>query len=318
MASWLVTGGNGFLGRHVLNLLQGEPDAELFAIGRRRPAGIPEDRFVEADLSDFEATRSGLRGLAPDWVIHTAGKTPPASDEELLRANMGATNHLLAALRAMGRPMRVVLSGSAAELGPVDESKLPVNEDYPPEPVNAYGRSKWMATQSGLAEGPPLQVIAARIFNPIGPGIPPGQALGAFAARLAADGPDPLVLPVGDLAPRRDFIDVRDVARALIALARLGRPGHLYHVGTGRSRSVAEGLDLLIAMSGRSVIVREDTGLLRRVGPADSRADIRKIVSEIGWKPQIGFEESLRDLWDEVKTRPSCHPGALRRSIACH
>lgn len=307
MASWLVTGGNGFLGRHVLALLGSTPGADLFAIGRRRPAGIPKGRFIEADLSDSEALRSGLSGLAADFVIHTAGKTPPASDEELFRGNFEATNHLLAALRAIERPMRVVLAGSAAELGPVDESCLPVDENYPPEPVHAYGRSKWMATRIGLAEGPPLQVIATRIFNPIGPGTPPNQALGAFAARLAADGPEPIDLPVGDLYPRRDFVDVRDVAEALITLARTGRSGQLYHVGSGRSRSVAEGLDLLIAMSGRSVIVREDPALVRREGPADSRANIRKIVHETGWKPRIGFEESLRDLWNEVKTRSSCH-----------
>ncbi len=305
MASWLLTGGNGFLGKHVLDLLARTPGTDFFTIGRRRPAGLAKDRFIEADLSDFEAIRSGLSGFAADFVIHTAGKTPPASDEDLYRANFDATRNLLAALRAIGHPMRVVLSGSAAELGPVEESRLPVDEDYPASPDNVYGRSKWMATRIGLAEEPPLQVVAARIFNPIGPGTPSNQALGAFAARLATSGPEPIDLPVGDLKARRDFVDVRDVAAALIALARKGRPGHLYHVGTGRSRTVAEGLDLLIAMSGRSVNVREDPALVRRTGPADSRAEIRKIVHETGWEPRIPFEESLRALWYAVKTRPS-------------
>ncbi len=171
------------------------------------------------DLNDPAGLREALGRVAPDVVIHTAGKTPPAADEELYRANFWSTSHLLGALRGMRKPMRVVLAGSAAELGPVDPAKLPVAEDYAADPVDAYGRSKLMATRSGLAERGPLEVVAARIFNVIGPGLPATQAFGAFAARLAKPGPDPMELPVGSVETRRDFVDVRDVARALIALA---------------------------------------------------------------------------------------------------
>lgn len=307
MAVWLVTGGNGFLGRQVLDALAsgeaGVSAPEIVVLGRHRPSRAKDHQFVEADLADPEGLRSSLSGLAPDFVIHTAGKTPPASDEELYRANFWSTTHLLGALRSLGKPMRIAMAGSAAELGPVDTSHLPVGEDYPPDPVEAYGRSKWMATRSGLAERTPLGVISARIFNPIGPGTPPTQALGAFAARLAEPGPDPMDLPVGPLAPRRDFVDVRDVARAMIALALHGRVGQVYHVGTGESRAVGDGLDVLVELSGRSVNRREDPAMLRRPGPADSRAAIGRIVAETGWEPRIRFEQSLRDLWDEVSGR---------------
>ena len=173
------------------------------------------------------------------------------------------------------------------------------------------GASGWRPAV-GLAEGPPLEVIAARIFNPIGPGTPPTQALGAFAARLAEPGPDPLDLPVGLLGARRDFIDVRDVARALIALALRGGAGQLYHVGTGESRAVADGLDFLIALSRRSVMRCQDPALLRRPGPPDSRAAIGRIIAETGWRPRITFEDSLRDLWNEISNRHRNNPwGAI-------
>jgi nucleoside-diphosphate-sugar epimerase len=204
--------------------------------------------------------------------------------------------------------MRVVLAGSAAELGPVDAAHLPVGEGHPADPIDAYGRSKWLATRSGLAEGPPLEVMCARIFNPVGPGTPPTQAFGAFAARLAEPGPDPLDLPVGPLGARRDFVDVRDVARAMIAIAMRGCAGRVYHVGTGESHAVAEGLDWLVALSGRSVVRREDPALLRRPGPPDSRAAIGRVVAETGWEPRVSFGESLRDLWEDVRHRGPANP----------
>ncbi len=307
MAVWLVTGATGFVGRHVMDALRygGEvaqrPNTEVIGLGRRRPPDWPEGRFIEADLNDATALHQALRRASPDFVIHTAGRTPPAGDDELYRANFWATTHLLSALRSLEKPIRVVLSGSAAELGPVEASNLPVGEDYAGYPIDAYGRSKHLATLRGLSEGPPLEVTVARVFNPIGPGIPPTQAFGRFATQLAEPGPDPLELIVGDLEARRDFIDVRDVAQAMIALALRGQAGQVYHVGTGCSRRVGDGLDILVHLSGRSVQTRVDPEQKSRRGPSDSRAAIDRIVDQTGWEPRIAWEDSLGDLWSEIR-----------------
>ncbi len=314
MAVWLVTGGGGFVGRHVLEALSEAlpgPSAsgtEVVVLGRHRPANATGYRFIQADLNDPEGLADSLQGLAPDFVIHTAGKTPPAADEELYRANFWSTTHLLGALRRMRKPIRVILAGSAAELGPVDARHLPVGEDYLADPAGAYGRSKLLATRSGMAERPPLEVICARIFNVIGPGLPATQAFGAFAARLAEPGPDPLDMPVGRLDTRRDFVDVRDVARALLALALHGGAGQIYHVGMGVSRSVGDGLDDLVQRSGRSIVTREDPDLMQRPGPLDSRAAIDRIARATGWEPRITFEQSLQDLWCDIRDRQAFNP----------
>ncbi len=139
------------------------------------------------------------------------------------------------------------------------------------------------------------------------PRLPASQAFGRFAARLAGSGADPLRLDVAGLEGRRDFVDIRDAAAAIVAVARSGRPGQVYHVGSGRSRTIGEGLDLLIRLSGRSVqVIPAGTGR----GPADSRADIRRIVEQTGWSPRIDFEQSLFDLWAEVSNRTD--PATLR------
>jgi nucleoside-diphosphate-sugar epimerase len=298
MPVWLVTGGSGFLGRHLLGRLGGE-GAEVVAIGRRRPMG---GRFVAVDLDDRPAVVRAVAEEAPDVVFHLAGRTPPAGPEDFYRSNTMGTVHLLDALRARARPCRVVLVGSAAELGPVGVEDLPVGEDHPCRPADAYGLSKWLASAAGLAAGLPLEVVVARVFNPIGPGLPGSQALGRFAGALAS-GSGPIRLTVGDLGARRDFVDARDVAGALVALASRGRPGRVYHVGTGQSHGVGDGLDRLIALSGREVAVEVDPAVAGSRGPGDSRADVRRIAEEAGWSAAIPWEQSLGDLWDDARAR---------------
>ncbi len=292
MPGCLVTGGSGFLGGHLLARLGDDP----VAIGRREPPGRPGGAFVPVDLDDRSAVFRAVAGIAPDRVYHLAGRTPPGSPEDFYRSNAMATVHLLDALRGSGRPCRVVLVGSAAELGPVPVEDLPVAEDYPSRPADAYGLSKWLASAAGLAARPPLEVVVARVFNPIGPGLPASQALGRFAGALAA-GSGPIRLAVGDLGARRDFVDARDVAGALFALAERGRAGRVYHVGTGRSHRVGDGLDRLIALSGREVAVESDPAFARSRGPGDSRADVRRITEEAGWSAAIPWDQSLCDLW---------------------
>ena len=291
---WLVTGGSGFLGKHLLDRLRTR-DVEVVSIGRR---AIPETsaRWCRADLNDPASLENALRAVRPDVVIHLAGKTPPAEFEALDRANRQSTHILVRTLEAIARPVRLVVAGSAAELGSVPESDLPVDETYSPRPETEYGRTKLAASMAALAAKSPVEPIVARIFNPIGPGLPTNQALGRFAG-LLAEGTRPLTLNVGDLSPRRDFIDVRDAVDAIVALGFRGKSG-LYHVGAGRSRSVGEGLETLIRLSGREVRIEVDP--TRPSGPADSRADARKLRDATGWKPKYAFEQSLTDLWTSV------------------
>ncbi|WP_235963940.1 NAD-dependent epimerase/dehydratase family protein [Tautonia rosea] len=328
MSTWLVTGGSGFLGHHLLNRMVCSDlgITRLIALGRRPPEGWPADAFLRADLNDPASLSRALATVRPRVVLHLAGLTPPADEATLHRVNAGGTLALLRALQAIGRPCRIVSAGSAAELGPVPEALLPANETIPCRPDSPYGLSKWFASQATVASPRPIEGIAARIFNPIGPGMPSSQAFGRFAAQLAAPSPDPLSLQTGNLDARRDLIDARDVADALIALALRGHPGRVYHVGTGSSHRIGDGLHRLIALSGRRVVVSSDPN--PGPGPVDSRACIAAIRRDTGWSPRIPIDESLADLWNSVRPRslrpdaPHPPPSPNHRSestpIACH
>jgi GDP-4-dehydro-6-deoxy-D-mannose reductase len=309
MPVWLVTGAAGFLGRSIVAELTKSKrhDVTLVATARTHTDPLAGTASATADLEYPRQVDRLCREYGPSVVLHLAGRTPPASADEFYRGNLLGTLHLLDSLRALGHPVRIVLASSAAELGPVTADQLPTHEDHPCRPAGAYGLSKWLATQAGLAASAPLEVMVARIFNPIGPGLPESQAFGRFARLLAEPGPDPLVMDVGELEATRDFVDVRDVARAVVGLAVAGRPGLIYHVGSGESRSVRDGLERLIELSGREVVVRVDHERARRQGPSHSRAAIDRITSHIGWRPEIGWEASLNDLWAAARREAGCH-----------
>lgn len=299
---WLVTGSTGFLGQAVLDMLGRRPDLQIVRLVRpgHRLAGQPGT--IVADPSQPQSWLSDLHNIQPGIVLHLAGRTPPASPEELFTDNLELTRQLLRGLDLMGRPVRLVHAGSAAELGNVPVDQLPVHEMYIPDPVTPYGQSKWSAAQAVLAAGNQIRPVVARIFNIIGPGQATSQAFGRYAADLMrADPARPLQIMAMGLRHRRDFIDIRDVARALLTLAEYPNPARLYHVGSGQSRSVGEGLEVLVRASGKKVKIVESHGLGAQ-GPSDSRADNRRIKGDTGWAPQISFEQSLTDLWASLAT----------------
>ena len=305
MPVWMITGATGFVGREVVAEFQRSVGGAIVSLSRSQVAGPGVSNHVPINLTEVTALRAAVESVDPDVVIHAAGRTPPGDPGDFYRVNVLGTLNLLDALRGLNHPVRVVIVGSAAELGPVPTEHLPVSEDYPCHPSDAYGLSKYLATTASMAASAPLEVVCARVFNVTGPGAPTNQVIGNIASRLAVSTSVPCRLEVRDLEVRRDFVDVRDVARAISALAERGTPGTIYNVGTSRSVRVGDCLDRLLALCGRAVEVVLLTG--PRQGPADSRANIHRIQSDTGWRPEVGWEQSLADLWDEVRGRFGCH-----------
>jgi GDP-4-dehydro-6-deoxy-D-mannose reductase len=163
--------------------------------------------------------RQAITSAAPDVILHAAGAAV-GSTNEIYAANtvLGAT--LLAAAAETAPHARIVLTGSAAECGFVSPECLPVTEETPPKPRDAYGISKLAQTFHALAALERGQsVVVARLFNFIGPGMPAHLALGSFGRQLAAMPPSGGTLKTGNLSGERDFLPVDDVVNSLLALA---------------------------------------------------------------------------------------------------
>lgn len=297
-----ITGSRGFLGVHLAQELTARyPHARISLIHRTKAPG-----FVACDLLDEEVLRRTLARLKPSVVFHLAGTTRDGGWEGLWDAHVRTTVNLMEAILRLPRPQRVkiVIAASSAEYGQGADTR-PVAETSPTRPVTVYGSAKLSQTLAALSyQHRGLDVVVARIFNAVGPGIPVRLALGTFADQIVQieRGLKPPVLKVGNLKSRRDFVDARDAARALAELARKGKSGEIYNVCSGRSVSVGELLRGLIRLSGLKVSVKQrerhrGSDLPRITG---SR---RKIAAATGWRPKIPLERSLGDTLSWYRSR---------------
>jgi GDP-4-dehydro-6-deoxy-D-mannose reductase len=296
----LVTGAAGFVGRHLLAHLRAAGDETV---------GI--DREHGVDLLDPPALLAAIADAAPDAVYHLGGWSDVgASWHEPLaafRANAEGTLNLLQACREAG-VARVLVVSSADVYGKVSLRELPLTEDSPFRPVTPYAASKIAADELGLQAwlGYGLEVMRVRAFNHLGPGQTNRFVCPALAERIACneiDGGE--VVPVGNLTPRRDFTDVRDVVRAYRLLVEHGEPGEAYNVCSGDDIAISELADRLVAMASRPMRLENDPSLQRPVEVPVLRGDFTKLNKATGWTPEVPLQETLEDVLAEWRARVS-------------
>jgi GDP-4-dehydro-6-deoxy-D-mannose reductase len=296
----LVTGANGFVGRHLC--------AHLRAVGDAVEA-LDADADPSVDITDAEAVRRAVAAAAPDVVFHLAARAHVGqswTDADALRAvNVGGTEHVVDACVRSG-VHRLVVVGSAEQYGAVGPERVPLREDAPMVPITPYGESKLAAENLAVAafREHALGVVCVRAFNHAGPGQRPEFLVPGLAARIAeGERTARDEIAVGNLDPVRDFVDVRDVVRAYRLLAELGEPGEAYNVCSGRGVTVADLAARLVAMANRPMALRVDPALVRPVEVPWFVGDPSRLSAATGWKPEIGLEQTLADVLDAARRR---------------
>jgi GDP-4-dehydro-6-deoxy-D-mannose reductase len=295
----LVTGGHGFVGRWLC--------AHLEESGDEVVAPHAED----LDVTDLRAVRTFVEQAGPEAVYHLAGVASVADSwkhpDTALEVNAGGTLAVLEGAGAMAEPPRVLVISSAEVYGAVGPEGQPITEDAPLRPVSPYAASKvaaeFLGLQAFLGNGVP--VVRARPFNHVGPGQSPGFVVAALARRIAAAARrGDTTLAVGNLTPRRDFTDVRDVVRAYRLLVLHGEPGEAYNVCSGRDVMVAELVERLMALAGVSLDLRRDPDLVRPVDIPVMRGDASRLQALTGWRPEVPIDRTLADVLAEA-SRPT-------------
>jgi nucleoside-diphosphate-sugar epimerase len=295
----LLTGATGFLGRHIVAAATGWM---VTRVTRAPKASSPDEIALGPapwTRADFAAAIDTAR---PNVILHCAGTARNPDARSCFDTNAVLAAELLGAAADAREPQRVILVGSAAEYGIVPVGAQPVAETFPCAPRTDYAVAKCAQTLLGLAAAIRGQkVLVARLFNPVGVGMPGGLALPSFARQIA--GPEPSrVLRVGDLSAERDFLDVDEAARLLLALAAMPHwPWPVVNVCSGKAYRLGDLLEDLIAASGIQVRVETDPALMRP-GDMPILTGSTERLTSVGLEPQApDFSTLLPHLLAEAR-----------------
>ncbi|GAA2728858.1 NAD-dependent epimerase/dehydratase family protein [Streptomyces nogalater] len=300
-----VVGATGCVGRHVCDAFT-RAGHDVVALARRAPAGPGRHphRFLACDPA----------GLAPrdladlfqdarvDTVVNAAGGWLNTEDDNRYH-HVRLVERLLAGTALMARTPRLVQIGSVHEYGPVPAGDA-VDESREPRPVTVYARTKHAgsqavlrATRAGDADG-----VVLRAVNVCGPWVTPASFLGTVTRRLSEAAPgEPVELTLSDA--RRDFVDGRDLADAVLRAATRPVTGEIFNIGRGEALPIRSLVALLLDVAGLPPgTVKERLQEVASRGGDWTRVDTRRARRLLGWRPRIDLRTSLHDMWREALT----------------
>ncbi len=309
MLKILITGANGFCGRHLADVLAGGSNV-VYGISRSIPDDLvaqhPTVTYEQCNLIDHTSVFNMLKKIEPDCIFHLAAESSVASSWKspvnIMNNNVLSQINIFEAVRELELSTRIIVACSSEEYGLIKKSDLPVNENCCFNPLSTYAVSK--VSQDMLAyqyfKSYNMDIVRVRSFNLTGPGRPPTYALSSFAHQIAEIEKriSKNVISVGNLDVKRDYTDVRDAVNGYYDLALKAKPGTVYNLCSGKAYNLRELLNILISFSTTNVIVEKDPSKFRPSDLPIMLGDNTKIKTEIGWIPKIDIQTTLNDLLD--------------------
>ena len=301
--SVLVTGAAGFVGSHLLELLEQEP-AQIVAW--LRPGTEPlasGSRIIwhAVELHDRDAVAAAIEAFNPSEVYHLAG-VPHIGDSwshihETFAGNVLGTYHLFEGLRKANAKPRVLITSTAFVYAPQNRA---ITEHDAVRPNSPYGTSKlaqeMIARRAWEDDGIPA--LIARAFNHVGPRQSPSFVASSIAKQIAEieAGKRAPVLMMGNMDSKRDMMDVRDTVRAYRSMMASAKPGEPYNVCSGVAMPITALVELMRAKSRVPITIEQDPARMRPSDTPVVLGDCARLKTDTGWTPQIPFERTADDL----------------------
>src|SRR5436190_1960506 len=318
----LMTGSDGFVGPHVENALRRVCRAKIEIIATSKVGGThPVFGNVDAlDVTDAAAIRSSIARIERTHVLHLAAVAAvdaASSDPGAAWAiHVGGTRNLAQAVLEYAPGCWLLNVGSGLIYGETARFGLPLDESALPAPVDDYGVTKAAADLAlGALVRRGLRVARLRPFNHIGSGQTEAFAIPAFAmqiARIEAGLIEP-VLRVGNLDAKRDFLDVRDVARAYALTVKHTdelKSGVVFNVASGSSSRIGDMLQTLLALSPVAITVEQDPTRMRASDLPLIVGDGARARELLGWSPQYSLKDTLAAVLDDCRSRVARYAGS--------
>lgn len=317
----LITGITGMVGSHLADYILANTEWDIVGMCRwRSPLDnishlIPlinrkeRIRLAYGDLRDSSSIDHVVEEAKPDYVFHLAAQSFPqtsfTSPLDTYETNIQGTSRVLEAVKRYRKDAVVHICASSEVFGRVPKDKLPIHEDCTFHPASPYAISKVGTDLVGrfYAEAYQMTVMTTRMFTHTGPRRGDVFAESTFAKQIAMIEKNliPPVVKVGNLNSLRTIADVRDAVRAYYMLVT-HRPisGEFYNIGGTYSCTIKELLDYLISLSPmkEKIKIEIDPERLRPIDADLQIPDIRKFEQHTGWKPEISFEKTMKDLLD--------------------
>ena len=308
-----ITGINGFVGSYLVEyLIKSYPKSKIYGLIRNRADQHnllqikSKLKLIEADLLDTKKIDQTIKSVKPDWVFHLAAQMSSRfmkeADEQMLDINIIGALNLLKAVKNNAPKAKFLFISSAAVYGNPPGHCFPLKESCPAAPIDIYGSSKVCAEilcqQYCKIFG--LPVLIARTFNILAPTRAQNYLEKNFIPQIKSIKfcKAPPIINTGDLTSERDFLDIRDIIRAYVALIQRGRPGEIYNVCSGTARRMDPLSGLLIKYSGLKGKVKlvRDRRYVRAIDIKKSVGSNVKLKRHTGWSPKIKLERTLSDM----------------------
>jgi GDP-4-dehydro-6-deoxy-D-mannose reductase len=314
----LITGINGFVGSYLAELLVKRGHKVYGTLKKKSDLGnvsrlSRKITLIEADLRHKKILLSAIKRVRPDYIFHLAAQSSASisthSPKETFDINFFGTLNLLDAVRKSKLDPVIQIACSSEEYGLVYPNEVPIKETNPLRPLNPYAVSKIGADFLGYQyfKSYGLKIIRTRAFNHEGPRRGKEFVTSSFAKQIVEIEKglrEPMIF-VGNLSPKRDFTDVRDVVKAYYLAVKKGEYGEVYNICSGKAWSIREVLEYMLSLSKvKHINIKEDKKKVRVFDVPVLVGENSKFVKRTGWKPKIDFKKTLSDIleyWRETR-----------------